>query len=78
MCAEARTTEREVDEMLAELDLDKDGKVSMDDFVRLLVSDHHRSDNAFQGSEEDEEDDRNSRKRRWRSRWKKRLHCVVL
>ena len=40
MCAEGgkRTTEREVDEMLTELDLDQDGKVKMEDFVRLLVN----------------------------------------
>ena len=39
MCAEGgKTTERDVDEMLHELDLDKDGKVKMEDFVRLLVN----------------------------------------
>ena len=33
------SVEKEVEEMLRELDLDGDGKVRMEDFVRLLVSD---------------------------------------
>ena len=43
MCAESRTSEREVEEMLAALDLDNDGKVNMEDFVRLLVSEQQRN-----------------------------------
>ena len=39
MCAEAKTSEVEIEEMLKALDLDHDGKVRMDDFVRLLVND---------------------------------------
>ncbi len=38
MCAETKTSEKEIEEMLSALDLDHDGKVRMDDFVRLLVS----------------------------------------
>ena len=40
MCAEVKTTEVELEEMLDALDLDHDGKVRMEDFVRLLVTDH--------------------------------------
>ena len=35
---EVKTSQNELDEMLQALDLDHDGKVQLEDFVRLLVN----------------------------------------
>lgn len=43
MLGESKATEQEVEEMLKVLDLDHDGEIQMEDFVRLLVSESNGS-----------------------------------
>ena len=67
MCAENKTSEKEIEEMLKALDLDQDGKVGMDDFVRLLIAPDaglcsknkmmRENSNKISEEDEDEEDE---------------------
>ena len=47
----ARERELELEEMLQALDLDGDGKVSLDDFIRLLVLDQNNENNIANDEE---------------------------
>ena len=58
--------ESELEEMLSALDLDGDGKVKMEDFLRLLVIPNN--DNGSQTSESAEDQDKSL----------KRQYCIIL
>ena len=58
--------ESELEEMLSALDLDGDGKVKMEDFLRLLVIPNN--DNGSQTSESTDDQDKSS----------KRQNCIIL
>ena len=64
-----RERELELEEMLRALDLDRDGKVSLNDFIRLLILDtdvEEEEENKEEGMNNDgnEEDDENGKTRR--------------
>ena len=64
-----RERELELEEMLRALDLDRDGKVSLNDFIRLLILDtdvEEEEENKEEGRNNDgnEEDDENGKTRR--------------
>ena len=59
--------ESELEEMLSALDLDGDGKVKMEDFLRLLVIPNN--DNGSQTSESTDDQDKPL---------KRRQNCIIL
>ena len=59
--------ESELEEMLSALDLDGDGKVKMEDFLRLLVIPNN--DNGSQTSESADDQDKPL---------KRRQNCIIL
>ena len=64
--AAEKMKESELEEMLSALDLDGDGKVKMEDFLRLLVIPNN--DNGSETSESTDDKDKSS----------KRQNCVIL